>query len=209
MIDFFISTLESWADVLPLPWFVFLGAMIEEIIAPIPSPIVMTLAGSFAEANNQGFLYLFFLALVGTAGKTIGCYVVYWIARTFENVVTDKFGKFIGITDKQVDKISAKLGNGWKDSVAIFMLRATPIIPTAPVSIVAGLIKLDLKTYLVSSAAGVFVRNIFYLYLGYTSLGAIQKINDNLDSLESIGYGIILLMIGAIVIYIYKKKQEF
>lgn len=209
MIDYFIDQLKALAELVPLPIFTFLGALVEEVIAPIPSPVVMTLAGSFAAAEQQSILYLLFLALVGTIGKTIGMFVVYIISRTFENVVTNKFGKFVGITDKQVEKISAKLGKGWKDNVALFLLRAAPIVPTAPVSIVAGLLRLDLKSYLISSAAGVFVRNVFYLYLGFTSVGALEKINDNLDSLETIGYVIILLGIGGIVFYIWKKRREF
>lgn len=209
MIDYFINILKSWADVLPLPWFTFVGAMIEEIIAPIPSPLVMTLAGSFAASENQGFTYLLMLAFFGTAGKTIGCYVVYMIARTFEGIVTSRFGKFIGVTPEQVDKVSAKLGNGWKDNVAIFLLRAAPIIPTAPVSIIAGLLRLDPKTYLLSSAVGVFVRNIFYLYLGFTGVGALEKINQNLDSFETIGYVIVLGLMAGLAVYIYKKKQDF
>jgi len=209
MIDYFIDQLKALAELVPLPIFTFLGALVEEVIAPIPSPVVMTLAGSFAAAEQQSILYLLFLALVGTIGKTIGMFVVYIISRTFENVVTNKFGKFVGITDKQVEKISAKLGKGWKDNVALFLLRAAPIVPTAPVSIVAGLLRLDLKSYLISSAAGVFVRNVFYLYLGFTSVGALEKINDNLDSLETIGYVIILLGIGVIVFYIWKKRREF
>ena len=209
MIDYLIELLKKFAEIVPLPIFTFLGALVEEVIAPIPSPVVMTLAGSFAAAEQQSILYLVFLAFVGTIGKTIGMFIVYIVSRTFENVVTNKFGKFIGITDKQVEKISAKLGKGWKDNVALFLLRAAPIVPTAPVSIVAGLLRLDLRTYLLSSAAGVFVRNVFYLYLGYTSVGALEKINENLDSLETIGYVIILLGIGGIIFYIWKKRREF
>ncbi len=209
MIDYLIELLKKFAEIVPLPIFTFLGALVEEVIAPIPSPVVMTLAGSFAAAEQQSILYLVFLAFVGTIGKTIGMFIVYIVSRTFENVVTNKFGKFIGITDKQVEKISAKLGKGWKDNVALFLLRAAPIVPTAPVSIVAGLLRLDLRTYLLSSAAGVFVRNVFYLYLGFTSVGALEKINENLDSLETIGYVIILLGIGGIIFYIWKKRREF
>ena len=201
--------MKKFAEIVPLPIFTFLGALVEEVIAPIPSPVVMTLAGSFAAAEQQSILYLVFLAFVGTIGKTIGMFIVYIVSGTFENVVTNKFGKFIGITDKQVEKISAKLGKGWKDNVALFLLRAAPIVPTAPVSIVAGLLRLDLRTYLLSSAAGVFVRNVFYLYLGFTSVGALEKINENLDSLETIGYVIILLGIGGIIFYIWKKRREF
>ncbi len=108
MIDYLIELLKKFAEIVPLPIFTFLGALVEEVIAPIPSPVVMTLAGSFAAAEQQSILYLVFLAFVGTIGKTIGMFIVYIVSRTFENVVTNKFGKFIGITDKQVEKISAK-----------------------------------------------------------------------------------------------------
>ena len=209
MIEYFIKILESWAKILPLPWFVFLGAMIEEIVAPIPSPIVMTLAGSFAQADNLHPGYIFFLALIGTLGKTIGSYVLYVITGYFEDIITSKFGKFVGINQKMIDNISSKLGKGWKDFVVLVLLRAAPIIPTAPVSIVAGLIKVDLKTYLLSTAVGVFFRNVFYLYLGYTSIGALEKLNDNLSSIESAGYVIVLIGVALLIFYIWKKRKEF
>ena len=209
MIEYFIKILESWAKILPLPWFVFLGAMIEEIVAPIPSPIVMTLAGSFAQADKLHPGYIFFLALIGTLGKTIGSYVLYVITGYFEDIITSKFGKFVGINQKMIDNISSKLGKGWKDFVVLVLLRAAPIIPTAPVSIVAGLIKVDLKTYLLSTAVGVFFRNVFYLYLGYTSIGALEKLNDNLSSIESVGYVIVLIGVALLIFYIWKKRKEF
>ncbi|MEK7499962.1 MAG: VTT domain-containing protein, partial [Patescibacteria group bacterium] len=113
-----------------------------------------------------------------------------------------------GITHAQIEDIGARLGKGLKDSVVIFALRAIPIMPTAPVSLVAGILKIDIKTYLVSSALGIFVRNMFYLYIGFTSLDALEKINTNLASLESIGSIIVLLFIVTLAYYMYKKRQN-
>jgi membrane protein DedA with SNARE-associated domain len=209
MIEYFITLLTSWSEALPLPLFTFLGALIEEIIAPIPSPFVMTLSGSFAEAQGQNLLFLMLLALVGTIGKTIGCWVIYLIAAKFEDVVTGRFGKFLGVTDKQVEKISKRLENNKHEALAIFLLRAAPIMPTSPVSLMAGVLKLDLRRYLLSSAAGVFVRNLFYLYLGYSSTNALENINDNLNSLETIGYVLMLVFFAGLIGYIYKKRREF
>lgn len=208
MFDFFIEILRSWAEVLSPPWFTFFGTMLEEIIAPIPSPLVMTLGGSLAESLHKNVSYLFLLALTGTAGKTIGSYVIYLIADKFENVLATRAGKWIGISHTQIENIGARLGKGWKDNVAIFVLRALPIMPTAPVSFVAGILKIDLKTYLVSSALGIFVRNMFYLYLGFTSLGALENINSNLASWESVGSVIVLVLVAALILYIYKKRRE-
>ncbi|NBO17532.1 MAG: DedA family protein, partial [Proteobacteria bacterium] len=103
-------------------------------------------------------------------------------------MVIEKFGKFIGISKEDVEKISNKLNSGSRDDLVLFFLRAIPIIPTAPVSVVCGLIKTNLRTYIFSTFLGTLVRNIIYLYLGFSSLNAIENINSEIDSFEKIGY---------------------
>lgn len=203
-----IDMLERFAQIMPLPWFAFVGAFIEELIAPIPSPLVMTLAGSLAAAEQAPVTYLVIVALIGAVGKTLGSYFIYIIADKGEDFVLTKLGKFIGITHKEVESIGKHLNKGWRDDIVLFLMRAIPIMPTAPVSIVCGLIKLKMRTYLTSTFFGTFVRNIFYLYLGYTSLGALEQVNEGLDSVENFGYVIILAGVAAIMLWIYKQRQK-
>lgn len=207
-IQTFINYLNELSGVVPLPVFTFFGALIEEIIAPIPSPIVMTLAGSLAAVANYGYIYLILLALTGSVGKTIGAYVIYYISDKAENVIIQKFGRFIGVTQKDVERISTKLNSGKRDDLVLFLLRAIPIVPTAPVSVVCGLIKIKLKTYLWTTFLGTLVRNTIYLYLGFTSLNAIENINSEIDSLEKFGYAIVLVIVGIIFLYIYQQKKK-
>ena len=202
------SLLTNLANIMPLPLFTFVGALVEEIIAPIPSPLVMTLAGSLAFANNQYWFYIIFLAITGSIGKTIGAYAIYEIANKAEHLVIHKFGKFIGITEREVEKISKKLNSGQRDDLVLFLLRAIPIIPTAPVSVVCGLIKTNLKTYLYATFLGTLVRNIFYLYLGFTSVSALESLNSDISSFEKLGYGLLLVLILGILFYIYKLKNQ-
>jgi len=208
IINTLIEFLKALSSFVPLPLFTFVGALVEEIIAPIPSPIVMTLAGSLAMASNFSYLYLFILALTGSIGKTLGSYFIYYISSKAEDFVLNKIGKFIGVTHKDVEKISKKLNSGKRDDFVLFLLRAIPIIPTAPVSVVCGLIKLNLKTYLYATFFGTLIRNIIYLYLGYTSLNAIENINSDIDSFEKIGYLIILTIVALLFFYIYKQKKK-
>lgn len=208
MIDSLLDLLQQWADILPLPIFVAAGAFIEEIIAPIPSPFVMTLAGSMAEAQNHPLIYLLLLALLGAVAKTLGSFIIYVIADKFENVITGKFGKFIGISHKQITDLSARLEKGRGEWTVLFLLRALPIMPTAPISLAAGILELNKKMYLTSTAAGLVVRNLFYLYLGYTSTNALANINQNLDSVENIGYALVLLCAGGLMFYIYRSRRK-
>lgn len=206
------SQINNWliaiSTVFPLPFFTFFGAFLEEVIAPIPSPLVMTLAGSLAFAQSSSFIYLLFIAITGSVGKTIGSYLIFILASKFEHIVTNKFGKYIGVTEKEIIAISNQLNKGAKDFFIITILRAIPIIPTAPVSAVSGLINLNLKTYLGGTFLGTFIRNVFYIYIGFTSLNALESLNEGIGSFEKIGYLIVLLIVGFIFLYILKHKKN-
>lgn len=207
MIDAVIELLREWAEFLPLPLFTFIGALIEEVIAPVPSPLVMTLGGSLAEAKGMPVVYLILLALTGAVGKTIGAFGIYWLADRFENLITGKFGKYLGVSHKQIENLGKHL-EGNREWWGMFLLRAIPIIPTAPVSFGAGVLALNQKVYLSSTFLGIFVRNLFYLYLGYASTGTLERLNESLGSFESIGYIVILAIVAGLFWYIYKKRRH-
>lgn len=203
-----IELLHQLSGLVPLPIFTFFGAFIEEVIAPIPSPLVMTLAGSMTASLGKAWTYLIWLALVGAIGKTIGSYIIYVIADKGEDLIMTKFGKYLGVSHKEVEIIGKHLNKGWRDEFVLILLRAIPIMPTAPVSIVCGLIKINLKTYLSATFIGTLIRNIFYLYLGFTSVGALESINEGIDSFEKIGYLILLIMVAAGLLFIYVQKKN-
>lgn len=203
-----ILWLEDLALQVPVTWFTFIGALVEEVIAPIPSPLVMTLAGSIAASQNQPLLFLFLLALIGALGKTIGSLIIYVIADKAEDIVISKFGRMLGVSHDDTEGLGAFFGRGVRDDIAIFLLRAIPIMPTAPVSAIAGIIKLDLKIYLTATFLGLAVRNMLYLYLGYTSVGALESVVDGLDSLEKIGYFMLAVAMGLAILWMYRKRQQ-
>mgnify|MGYP000514461053 CR=1 FL=1 len=203
------NQLVTLANQVPLEFFTFAGAFIEELIAPIPSPIVMTLAGTLAEAQNKPFAFLFVLALVGAIGKIIGSYILYVISDKLEDIVVGKFGRFFGLTHKEIEKLGKHFNGGPRDDIIIFLLRAIPIVPTAPVSIICGVIKVKLRTYLVSSFLGTLVRNMFYLYLGYAGLATYETVISQFESVEKIVTVTLgLLLIGGIGLIWYAKNKD-
>ncbi|MBP7774757.1 VTT domain-containing protein [Candidatus Woesebacteria bacterium] len=204
----FISWLEALSRQIPVTWFVFIGSLLEEIIAPIPSPLVMLLGGSISAGQGSPQLFIGLLALIGALSKTFGSLLIYIISDKAEDVVIDKFGKFLGVSHTDTEGLGKFFGQGKRDDIAIFLLRAVPVMPTAPVSVIAGLIKIDLKTYLVSTFLGLMVRNLIYLYLGYTSLGTLESLSEGFDSLEKIGYLILAVFAGVVLLWMYRKRRQ-
>lgn len=206
--DDLLAFLESIAVYLPLEIFVTIGSFVEEVVAPIPSPVMMVLAGSMAEAQNQTLWYLAWLAVFGSFGKTLGAWVLYVVADKLEDVIMGKFGRFFGITHKEIESIGKKLNGGWHDNVFLFITRAMPIIPSAPVSIACGIIKLNQKTYLSSTFGGTFLRNLMYLYLGYAGLENYKEISKGLEEFESYGQLLLLIVVAAVVVWAYYKRGK-
>ncbi len=208
MIESALNGLENLAQAVPLPLFVLLGSLTEEIIAFIPSPFVLTLAGSLAAAQNSSLAYLVLLALAAAAAKTVGGYLFYVVADKAEDVVMAKSKRLFGFSHKSIEAIGKRLEKSSRDEVAIFLLRATPLIPSAPVSIVAGILKLQLKSYLLASFAGLFMRSLFFLYLGYTATGTLDEVTKQLSSYESYGKIIFLILAAAGMVWFYRKRRE-
>lgn len=200
--------LEGLAQQLPLMLFVPIGSFLEEIIAPIPSPLVMVLAGSLSEAQKQPLLFVLLLAAAGALAKTFGSWIYYVLSDKLEDVVIGKFGKFIGVTHKQIESIGAKLNGGWQDNVFLFLSRALPIIPSAPVSVACGIIKINMRTYLSSTFFGNFVRNLIYLYLGFAGVENYKQVVEQAEGAESIGKIILFVVVAGVVVYAYWKRSR-
>ncbi|HEX7018065.1 MAG TPA: VTT domain-containing protein [Patescibacteria group bacterium] len=203
-----IHWLENLAQQIPLPWFAFIGSFIEELIAPIPSPLVMTTSGSIASSQSWTLLGLGAVAVIGAFGKMIASYFIYVVSDKGEDFVIKNFGRFIGVSHKEIESLGSYLNKGWRDDIVLFLLRAIPIVPTAPISVICGVIKLNLRTYLVSSFLGNIVRNCFYLYLGYVSLDAVHSLEEGLDSIEKVMQLLMAVVLGVAVLWFYKKRQS-
>lgn len=202
------QTLQNSATYLPLEVFSCLGGFIEEVIAPIPSPFIMAAAGSAAFAQNKGMAMLVWLAFLGSVGKTLGSWIIYFIADKMEDFFVGKFGRFFGVSHKEVEAIGKYFKGGWKDLLILFSLRALPIVPSAPVSVVGGIIKVPLQTYLTATLLGNFVRNFVYIYLGFAGVSTYESVLHGFQSSESIIQIVIFIVLVAVVGWVYSHRGK-
>lgn len=206
IIEKLIDLLEQLAEHVPVELFAFVGSFIEELIAPVPSPVVMTLSGSMAAANNSPFWYLFVIAVIAAIGKTLGAIILFIVADKTEDVVVSKFGRYVGITEGQIERIGARFQGTARDYVTLLVIRSTPIIPSAPISLLCGLIGLPRKLFVISTFFGTIVRDFIYLYIGYTGLGAAEEIIEGIEGASSIITIILgLIGVGVFAYIVYRK----
>jgi membrane protein DedA with SNARE-associated domain len=201
--------LRALAPTIPLEAFVILGSFLEEIIAPIPSFLVMGLAGTIARVHGELLWYLLVLAVLGALGKTFGTWLIYLAGDKMEDFVMAKFGKYLGVTHVDIEAIGSRLHKGWRDYAFLFLARALPVVPTTAVSFVCGIIKLNRATYISSTFFGTCVRNFLYLYLGYVGLSSYRQLRNGFEKTESViqvvfGVGILVL-----ILFIYSKRNAF
>lgn len=207
MLESLNQFLISLAYVLPLELFVFVGSFLEEIIAPIPSVVITTLAGSLALAAGYGWMGLLWLAVLASVGKSIGCAILYVLGDKAEDFLMDKLGPVIGITHAEVERVGTFFTGGARDYLILILVRALPLSPSLPISVGAGIIKIPFGLYNIATVIGNFLRSLLFIAVGYTGFSAFQQLLDHADTLESLIQIALAAGLALFVLYIYYLRR--
>lgn len=129
---------------------IFVGSIVEEIIAPIPSTAVIFLGSAFILNDKLISIYSFFdlflyIALPAALGMTIGSLFIYLITYYVGKPFIDKWGKFLGLYWEDINLIKEKYKDKKSDDLVIFILRAIPIVPSIAITSFCGIIRYPLK----------------------------------------------------------------
>ena len=92
---------------------VFLAALIETIIPPIPTMAVFPTAGFIASQNGLGLPELFLLGIVGGLGASIGSTVIYLIALKLGRTALLKYLKYVKVSEKKLSKVEYWFSKIW------------------------------------------------------------------------------------------------
>mgnify|MGYP002513127211 FL=1 len=141
---------------------IFVIVLLEYLNLPgFPAGVIMPMAGIWAAKGNIHFIPA--LMITVAAGLT-GSLILYWLGYKGGELFLEKYlNKF----PKQRLMIERRLA--WvreKGSVGIFLSKLIPMIRTL-ISIPAGVSKMNLITYTVSSTLGICVWNLFFVGAGY------------------------------------------
>lgn len=203
-----MAYLEKLANYVPLEVFTFFGTILEEILAPIPSPFVMTITGSIAQAQGHMLGYLVVVALIGAAGRVVGTTFLYVVADFAEDIIIGKFGGFLGVSHREVEQIGSRFNGTARDYLTLIALRTIPVMPSSPISVVCGLIKLNYRVFAIGTAIGSVFRNLFFLWIGFTGLAATESFMEGFESVETVVQILFVLVLIGGFYYYYRKRER-
>jgi membrane protein DedA with SNARE-associated domain len=199
MIDWIMESIRAYG-----PWSVFAGVIIESVIVPIPSPLIIMGAGFILISSELSFLEALVpialqIVLPGAIASTLGAYIGYAIGYYGGKPLVDQWERFLGFSWRDVEALERRFQSGQVKNT-IFFLRALPIFPLSVISAAAGLLRLPLNQFSVWTFYGTIPRCLLLAYLGWGLGETYQGFAKGIDRAEGIVSGILLVVIlGAIV----------
>lgn len=191
---------------------VFIGGIFEEVIVPIPSPLVCMAGGAFLVIGDEALSLALFkrVALPFALGATLGSSFVYLIAYFGGRFLVDKFAKYLGFNWEMIEKMRKKFIKGHRDEVAIVVLRAIPVMPVSLISGLCGAVRLNWKEFYLFTFLGLLVRGFILSFVGWQLGSAYEPIVHGLDRVETlISVALALIMVGCLGFLYHKRKKFF
>jgi uncharacterized membrane protein YdjX (TVP38/TMEM64 family) len=153
----------------------------------LPGAVILTLAGGFLFGGLLGTLLV-------NIGATTGATLAFLVARyLLREAVEQKFGRWLGPFQEGFNKNAFSY---------LMTLRLIPLFPFFVVNVVSGLTRVNVGTYVVSTALGIIPGSFVYAYAGQ-QLGTINSLNEIAS--PNVIAAFVLLGMLAIVPVLYKK----
>jgi len=191
---------------------VFIGVIIEQIIVPIPSPMIIMGAGAILISPElsipSAFLQiLWIIVLPGTIASTLGSYIGYLISYYGGKALVVRYQRFLGVDWKEIENLEKRF-QGKKEALSIFFSRAIPVFPISLVSIFAGLLRVPVRPFTFYTFLGSIFRCLFLGFVGWWIGATYERVATRLDSVETIISILMLIGMGVVLGYLYYRFRK-
>ena len=191
---------------------VFVGVMIEQIIVPIPSPLIVMGAGAVLIPPElsvpKAFLQiLWIIVLPGAIASTLGSYIGYLISFYGGKALVVRLQRFLDVDWNEIENLEKRF-QGKKEALSVFLSRAIPVFPISLVSIFAGLLRIPIKPFTLYTFLGSLFRCFFLGFVGWWIGATYEKVATHLDSVETIVSILMLIGMGVVLIFLYYKFRR-
>ena len=195
---------------------VAVAVALETIVAPIPSEVILPMAGwkvSQSAADPSvvepltGLPWNIPMAVAfATLGSLVGALVGYAIGAWGGRPILDRWGRYVGIGADDLDR-----ADRWFEkygSWAVFVGRMVPLVRTF-VSYPAGISHMHLGRFILYSTLGSLPWNLALIYAGFLLGENYEQIAAALKPYEYVIYAIVLAVVAILVVrWIIGKRRR-
>ena len=209
MFNTIINTIESFI-ISNTSLTVFLGCILEQIIVPIPASLIV-LTSTFLILKGTSFSFaalgtlMVKIVIPASLGITLGSLVYYILAYKLGMPFIERTSKYLGVSVEDVENFGNKVDQSSYDEIFIFLARCFPIIPSIAINLFCGLIRYDLKKYIITTFLGSTVQILGWGLLAWFS-GNIYLLLE--DKISYIGNIVTVIIVLAVIYFIIMKKRE-
>jgi membrane protein DedA with SNARE-associated domain len=184
-------------------WGIGLLMFAENLFPPIPSELIMPLAGFTVAQNKMSFVPA---VLAGVIGTILGAFPWYYAGKLVGEQrlkgLADKYGKWITVSSQDIDKAQrwfTRYGNK-----AVFFGRLVPGVRTL-ISLPAGMSNMPLAPFILYSTLGTTLWVMVLTFLGYILGDNYKLVEKYLDPVSKI---VLVVLIVAFIVWVVRKSQK-
>lgn len=186
---------------------IVLAMAIESCCIPLPSEIVMPVAGLLLAQHKilpgvNTPVGIILLGLAGAFGCLIGSTIAYWIGYKGGRPLMLKYGRYVLISQHDAD-IADRFFQRWGSPTAFFS-RLLPVVRTY-ISLPAGITKMSFTKFCIYSFIGSFPWCVLLAYAGVVLNGNMTTIEPYYKSFE---YVIIAAIVVLVVLYVWRHLRN-
>ncbi len=174
---------------------------IESCCIPLPSELIMPLAGFLAV---QGRFNFWGVALAGALGCVLGSLVAYGIGASGGRSLLLRYGRYVLISPHdaaRADRFFARYG-----APAIFATRLMPIVRTF-ISLPAGIARMDIGRFIVYTFVGSFLWCVVLAYAGY-ALGQHWRDVGGVVRTFDVLIAVVVVALAALFVYRHMRRPR-
>lgn len=184
-------------------WGIGLLMFLENLFPPIPSELIMPLAGFTVAKGQMDFILVIIAGVVGTI---LGAFPWYYIGKFISEErlehLADKYGKWISVSSKDIKK-----ANNWFNKhggKAVFFCRLVPGVRTL-ISLPAGINNMPLIPFTIYSTLGTTIWVTFLTFLGYKLGDHYELVDQYLGPVSKIVLAIIVIFF---ILWVVRKQMR-
>ncbi|MBX4206226.1 VTT domain-containing protein [Candidatus Parcubacteria bacterium] len=147
-----------------MPLFIF--SFLNDLIGVFPFALVLAGQLVFYHGAFTAALWmklLVFVALPVGLGSALGSVPLYFLAYYGGKKLINKWHRFFRFSWEDVEKVNAYFKGTWYDELVFLVLRCAPVLPSIPLDIASGILRMRFLPFFVLTAAGSIARMMLTL----------------------------------------------